>query len=337
MSDLQLFLAELDPAYIVWPIIGAVNIVLGGMFAGMETGTYLLNRVRVELRAEAGSSNARLLRRMLANMRHLLATLLVGVNVHVYLATFAVSAMFIHAGFGHKAEFLTLLTATPILFVCVDSIPKSLFQRSPETLTYRLAWPIHVADLVYRVVGVSYLVRFFGGVVLRLIGRTRAVTPLLGHEGLQAVIAEGHAVGALTQHQQQMTERVMHIAKVHVRDAMIPMESVAAAPVEISREDFLHAIQKHDYSRMPMRTPDGRVVGVIDVYGVLTDEKDQPPRTLMFDPIEVAADRTVTQALFAMQRARRNLAIVVDAAGRHVGIVTIKDLVEEITGELAAW
>ena len=36
-----------------------------------------------------------------------------------------------------------------------------------------------------------------------------------------------------------------------------------------------------------------------------------------------------------MKRARQALAIVADASGRHVGVVTVKDIAEEIVGELA--
>jgi len=38
-----------------------------------------------------------------------------------------------------------------------------------------------------------------------------------------------------------------------------------------------------------------------------------------------------------MRGARAAMAVVHDTRGRAVGIITIKDLVEEIVGELAAW
>ncbi len=54
-------------------------------------------------------------------------------------------------------------------------------------------------------------------------------------------------------------------------------------------------------------------------------------------PLVLPQHLAVTDALYQMQRAREIMAVAVDSTGRHIGIVTIKDLVEEIVGELEAW
>ncbi len=45
----------------------------------------------------------------------------------------------------------------------------------------------------------------------------------------------------------------------------------------------------------------------------------------------------VMTALRRMQQERLALAVVADGSGRTAGIVTLKDLVEEIVGELRVW
>ena len=88
--------------------------------------------------------------------------------------------------------------------------------------------------------------------------------------------------------------------------------------------------------RIPYVDDDGRVAGVLNIYDVLVDEDLSPPADKMTAPLVIPADVTVTDALHRMRRGREAMGIV-ERDGRHVGIVTIKDLVEEIVGELEAW
>jgi len=321
----------------IWTLVCVVNVLLAGLFAGMETGSYLINRVRLELQAEAGRPRAKQVKAFLHNPNHLLSTLLTGTNVHHYFATFSVSALFVLAGYGKNAEWYTIMVAAPMLFVFADSLPKHLFQRAPERFVYAVIWPMRCFDLLFKICGLTYLVRGFASILLRLLGRTAAQPQtFLGHEALLAVVAEGHAAGALTGAQREMADRVMHISRVRVADVLQPMERVAHAPDDVSREEFLRRVAERNYSRLPLLDADGRVTGVVDVYDVLTDEAERPIHVYAVEPLIVSANLTVTQALYAMQHARRSLAVV-ESDGKHVGIITIKDLVEEIVGELAAW
>jgi CBS domain containing-hemolysin-like protein len=324
-------------AWAFWAALCAGNLFLTGLASGLETGVYRTNRVRVELRAEAGGRKARRLRRMLSDMDNTLAVLLIGTNIHSYLMTFAAAVLFTMAGWAEHVEWLTVAVVTPAAFVFKDSLPKNLFQRLPERLTYRFVGLLRGADVLYKVIGLSILVRLFSQGLLRLLGRKRTGHSLFGHDGLAAVVAEGHAVGALTLDQRLMSERVMKIAGVRAVDVMQPMAKVVSAPLVATREQFLARLHEHDYSRLPLLRSDGQVAGVVDVYHVLVDETCDRPAETMTPPLTIPEGCSITQALLTLQRARRSQAVVADAAGRHVGILTVKDLVEEIVGELEAW
>jgi CBS domain containing-hemolysin-like protein len=95
-------------------------------------------------------------------------------------------------------------------------------------------------------------------------------------------------------------------------------------------------LRKHNYSRGPVLDEAGDVVGILDVYDVLVDEPVAIPAERMTAPLKLPADMTVTEALYAMRRGRHMMAVA-QKDGKAVGIVTIKDLVEEIVGELEEW
>jgi len=317
--------------WIAWLAALAVNVVLASLYSGLEMGVYMANKVRLALRAEAGQARAKTLRNMVRNSDNLLAMLLLGTNIHNYFATFAVSAMVVLAGREDRAEIYTLAIITPMMFVLGDSVPKLVFQRM-GSLIYRLTPVLRAADIFFKITGLSYLVRLVSRALLALLGQKQA-TSLLGHEGLWAVLAEGQASGALSLSQTNMARRVMNMDKLKVADVCQPMDSVISAPQDISLADFLTIIRKHDFSRLPLIGQAGQVVGVIDVYDVLADEQSRPPAEFMTQPMFVPAEANIRDALVQMQRSSSVFAIVT-RAGQHVGIVTVKDFVEEITGEL---
>jgi len=324
-------------AWIGWLTVLAACVATAGVLAGMETGIYVLNRIRLDLRCEAGGAAARKLRSMLDRPNHLLAVLLVGNNIAVYWATFAISALLVLAGHGGGVELKTLAIAAPLMLVFGESVPKNVFQRLAESLTYRLAWLLAAIDILLTSLGLVPLVRWVSQLLFDALGIKQAQRRPPGREGLAAVMAEGHASGALTHIQSVMADRVMNIADVRLKDVMIPMARVHAAAAGADCTQLLALIAEVNHSRLPVVDAAGRVTGILDVLDVLTCRGPALPADRIRVPLVLSSEQGVTDALYEMQRRNAHMAVVAAAYGSHLGIVTIKDLVEEIVGELEAW
>jgi CBS domain containing-hemolysin-like protein len=324
-------------AWIFWPVFCAVNIVMAGFFAGMETGIYLLNNLRMELHAETGSRQASMLRRMLAKPNRLLAVLLTGTNIHHYMVTFSISMMFAMASFGENAKWYTMAAATPVLFILADSVPKHIFRRRTEGLVYGGIGLLWLAHVIFHVTGLALLVRLASEGIMAFTRREPGGKSRLSRPELTVIVEEGHASGALTLAQANMVDRVISIRSVKLSDVMTPMKQAVCAPIDETREAFIRRIAHHDYSRLPLVDPKGRAMGIVNIYDVLADEKQLAPADLCSEPLLLDSTTGITAALLTMRRSRNAMAIVFAPGGKHIGLVTIKDLVEEITGELDAW
>lgn len=320
----------LDVAGLV--LLALVALVLSAMYSGFETGLYVLNKIRLELNAESGRRSARTLKSMAGDYNKTLAVLLTGNNLWNYLLTFAVSTLFIRFGFHKHVEWYALAIVTPVLFIFGESLPKIVFQRSAELLVYRLAWFMKVSCIVYHAIGLAPLVRGFSAIVARF----TSIRSPLSHMEPAVVVAEGQAAGALTHAQSVIADRVMHLSHRLVLHAMKPMRSVVKVPISASREEFLKRVRSHNYSRIPVMDGE-KAVGILDVYDILAEDGRASPSDKMTPALTVGARQSITGALYLMQRQHAAMAIVSDDRGRHIGIVTIKDLVEEIVGELEAW
>jgi len=327
-------IAAMNPGWIVWPIVLAVATGLAALFCGMETGIYVMNKVRLDLRAEAGGRDAQRLRRLLKKPNNLLSVLLIGTNVASYAVAFALTAMFDLGGMGGSAEWYALATGTLLLFVLGDTVPKTVFHRLSETLTYRLGWTITAADWAFKVTGLSYLMRAASWLVMLPVRRRQGVVAV--ESRLADVFAEGQASGVLTHMQAVMVDRVMHIADVTLADVMVPIRKAICIRRDTTGDVLIRVLRKHNYSRVPVIDDAGDVVGILDVYDALIGEPVATPAERMTPPMKLPAGMTVTEALFAMRR-EGNMMAVAQKDGKAVGIVTIKDLVEEIVGELEEW
>jgi CBS domain containing-hemolysin-like protein len=167
-------------AWLAW---SALAVVFGAGLAfanGMETGAYVLNKLRLDLRAEGGQASAKLLRRSLAD-QSLLIVLLASAMVCEYGLTFAVSTMFVMAGFGASAQWWALLAAGLAMFIFCESVPKSVFRRGAERLVYRSVWVFAGLDAVLRATGVIYLIRGLVSLLMGVLGIPASARGLLGH------------------------------------------------------------------------------------------------------------------------------------------------------------
>ena len=325
-------------------IVLAVAVLLLGMvgsavFAGLETGTYVLNKVRLELRTGQGHPQARRLSRAMARPQELLIALLIATNVTQYLVAMPAVALFELAG-SDNAQLCAVATVTPLLFVFGDMVPKNIFRVAGETLTYRLSAVLAVTAGVCRWLGLSPVVLAVSRAILRLWPGERAAKPsaMGARQRVHSFLAEGHAHGVLTRFQSRMASRVIDMRSTTAGEVMVTLPGVVAIPADCSRDAFIETLAGHNYSRLPVwRDEPANIVGIVNIYEVLLgDDPSAAPTRHMLPPIHLSETLPVAEALITLQRARRAMGIVT-RGDKAVGIITIKDLVEEIVGELGAW
>jgi CBS domain containing-hemolysin-like protein len=177
--------------------------------------------------------------------------------------------------------------------------------------------------------------------VLRVLRRGEvAADPFHPRERLRAILREGAAEGVISGYQHELVGKVLGLREQLVHAIMIPISRVAGAAVDIDRERFMAELRRHSFSRIPVW--EGRkenVVGIVHIMDVLAaGEGPLDLGALMTrDFLTVPPDMTVPQALLRLRKARAAIAVVRDDKGRAVGVITVKDLVEEVVGELAEW
>ncbi len=306
-------------------------------YSGNETGFYCVNRLRLMVRAEQEGSAARALMRLTQRPQLAISTMLIGTNVGVYTATVLVTNKLRMLGLGQRADLYSSLILPPILLVFAEIMPKSTFQHHADYLMYRTAWPLRISMLL--LYPFSVFLRAVSRIPqLLLAERVRPRAPALTRDTFQFYLSESAARGVLSTYQRTMAENILRLRSVRVDATMTPLSEAVMISLEGDRAELTRLFKEHRYSRLPVyRGERDNIVGMVNVLDVASQRGEPAVEDLLREVVELPRETSVADALRQLRRAQQQFAVVTGEAGRAVGIVTVKDLVEEIVGELEAW
>ncbi len=321
-------------------------VLLAGLFEGAETGVYRLSRLRLRLGVERGQWLSTLLARTMEDSTGLLLSLLVGTTLSHYVATSIITGMFLHlVASDQAAEFYAAVVMTPLLFVFSQLIPKNVFLYWADAFTSLVSPLLYVNYQILRWSGVVPLLRWMSALLARLV-RTRVpeqvrITSSRGRE-IRTLVRDTQEEGLLSRVQMEMVDRILNIPSLRLSAIMVPLARVESVDVRSDRAALLARLSKQALTRLLVwRDTPENIVGFIDIYDALGS--DSPFETLegFVRPLRrLDADTLVMDTIDVMRREEQKIVLVTRRRATReapAGIVTMKDLVEELVGELTEW
>jgi magnesium and cobalt transporter len=143
----------------------------------------------------------------------------------------------------------------------------------------------------------------------------------------------------LDRQERALIANVLRLRGTTADDVMVPRADIVAIPVDIGLDAALDLIRREGHSRMPVfREQLDEIVGMVhikDVFAYVGRPEAFQLEAVTRKPLLVAPQVPVLDLLLQMRQARIHLALVVDEYGGIDGLVTIEDLVETITGDIA--
>lgn len=327
--------------------LAILTVILSAIFSGLETGIYRLSRLRLRLGAEKGDIRYRLLGKAMRDGSGLLLSLLVANNLANYLATSSITYLFLAVASSERlAElFATMLTA-PLLFVFAESMPKNIFLYRADVLTAYFGPLLYLTHQVLTWCGLVPLLRLTSQLFGRMIGspvpsRTM-ITSAQSHQ-VRMILRDTREEGILSQVQAEIIDRIVNVSGLRLIAVMVPLNTVQSVQIGCDRTMLVNKLRKHALTRLLVwdERP-ANIVGFINIYDVLGSEKPFDNLERFVEPIRrMDAATPVIDVIDSMRRDELKIVLVTRTkpGGRQmpVGIVTMKDLVEELLGELAQW
>jgi len=309
---------------------------LSAFFSSSETAFIASSPYRLDYLEKKGSKRAKMVKRMLAKVDNLLATILVG-NTLVNTAAASI-ATFIFVSFipnkNHAVLMATLMT-TFLILIFAEITPKTYAAYNPVKLAFLFVQPIRFfITLFYPFVKVFTLISrlFFPSSQKRRSGFSRP----LSEEEIRVLLTVG--IKGMSSLRKRMISGVMDIGSRPIREIMIPRPQVRAIEINSSIQQILDTILSAGFSRFPVyRGRMDNIEGLVhakDLIPYLIDNKEYNISDLLRKPFFVPESASLEKVLIQMQENANHLVFVVDEFGNMEGIVTLEDIIEEIVGEI---
>lgn len=156
-------------------------------------------------------------------------------------------------------------------------------------------------------------------------------------EELLAILHSAYERNLLDADALAMTEGVMQVSEMQVRDIMIPRAQMDMVDINDPPEKLLPYVIETAHSRFPV-VDGGRddVLGILlakDLLRLCTDEEVNL-REMLRPAIFVPESKRLNVLLREFRSSRNHIAIVVDEYGGAAGLVTIEDVLEQIVGDI---
>ena len=317
----------------VWVV--ALAILLTALFSAAEMAFIAANRVRVRHLAEGGHRVAIRYLEAFRQPERLLSTAMMGVTLaHITASTVATWGLLPLIGRGPAAVVATL-ALTPLMLVFGEVIPKAVAREWATALVLRLFVVVEACGRV--LLPLTWGANALVSRALAVVGLRRTSSrQFVSREELKLLLQMEPEEADVTTVEAEMIDKIFELGETAVREVMVPLVDVAALPDDASVEDAVELVGRRGFSRIPIYTERvDNVVGVVTAMDLLARGTQTPGvRTLMRPATYVPESKRIDDLLREMQKARVQLAVVVDEYGGAVGIVTLEDIVEQVVGEI---
>jgi putative hemolysin len=233
------------------------------------------------------------------------------------------------------ATALVVVLITYFTIVLGELVPKRLGQLDPEAVARRVARPMEWLARVGRP-----FVKLLAGstrIVLRALGVGEAQARPVTEEEINALLAEGSDAGVIEEEEHDIVRNVFRLDDRQIGSLMVPRRDVVSLDVDLPWEENVKRIEETGHTRYPVVRAGLRdIVGVISARNLLRRAlHGQAPdwKSDLQPPVYVPESLTGMELLQNFRASGVQLAFVVDEYGEVLGIVTLRDVLEAITGE----
>ncbi len=326
---------------------------VNGFFASAEMAMVSSSKTKVKRLVEHGDKRAKLVQVFQKDETKFLSTIQIAITFAGFFSSGSAAASLTEplGGWLNNTLGVPLAFAQQLAFISVtlllamftlvfgELVPKRVALRNPEKSSLSSVRVVKIVSVIFTPI-ISFLT-FSTNLVMKVLrmedddGEEK-----ISKEEIKALIKRGQATGTLDNKEVKMINSVIEFNDKVAREVMTPKVNVFAIDYLKPIDIYLPELTEMKYSQIPVFEDDiDNVIGFLRTKDFLkiavevgfenVDIKD-----IIVPPYLVPESKNVGELLKEMQISKIHFAILIDEFGGFAGIVTLKDLVEEVMGDL---
>lgn len=326
-------------------IIIALLILLNGLFSMAEIALVSARKLRLEAQANKGDKKAAEALKLANHPDHFLSTVQIGItligiltglysgekitgDIVVFVEKFPVLAPYSKG----IATTLVVILITYFSLVFGELIPKRIGLAAPERIAKFVAAPMRVVSWI--TFPFIWLLTQSTGLVSKLFN-IKTDESLVTEEEIKAMINEGTEQGTLEETEQEIIERVFHLSDRNITSLMTHRSDIIWFSVTDTEETIREKILKDAHSVYPICEGElDNIKGVISLKDIYVNKDSIQFKDLMRPALFVPENNTAFKVMEKFKESQLHSCFIVDEYGSVLGMITLKDILEAIIGDM---
>ena len=331
----------------------ALLIAASAFFSLAEISLAASRKMRLRVLADEGHDNARRVLALQDTPGHFFTVVQIGLNtiailggivgeaaLSPHLAALLRATLYDGAHTDTVAFLIAFIFVTSLFVLFADLLPKRVAMVRPEPVAMAVVRPMQLCMRLF-----APVVWLFDGLADRLFrlfklpsARAEDITPA----DIVAMVDAGAQAGMLLRQEQHMISKVFELDERIVPSVMTLRDSIVFLTLGEPEESIRSKIATSPHGKFPVcRDGIDSVIGYVDWKDILPRILDGKPLALRTDPIVrnllvIPDSLSLFEALERFRDAREDFALVVNEYALVVGLVTLRDVISTVMGELAS-
>jgi magnesium and cobalt exporter, CNNM family len=328
-----------------------VALLLGNaFFVAAEFALVSARADQIEPRAAAGSVRAQKTLTAMRNVSQMMAGAQLGITLCslglgavgepavAHLVEAPLDAVGAPDGLLHPVSLVIALALVTVLHMVLgEMVPKNITIAGPDRAAVLLGPPLAVLVRLLKPFIWFFNVTANGFVRLFGVQPTDEISASFDEGEIRSMIAQSRREGLLGSEVSELAAGALTFEQHDVASVLLPTASLVTVPRESTPRQLEAVVAEHGYSRYPMRSVDGSLVGYVhvkDVLGTGPSSRDKPvPDQAVKDFVALSPDDPLPEVLRAMRRSGSHLGRVT-AEGEVLGLVALEDVLEQLIGDV---